>query len=59
LYCDGSICDDGKGIRTSAILISPNGAVFEFLNWLEEYCTNNQVEYEVLLFGLEFLQSMA
>jgi ribonuclease HI len=25
---------------------------------LEEECTNNQVEYEALLFGLEFLQSM-
>ena len=25
---------------------------------MEEECTNNQVEYEALLFGLEFLQSM-
>jgi len=25
---------------------------------LEEFCTKNQVEYEALLFGLEFLQSM-
>ena len=25
---------------------------------MEEFCTNNQVEYEALLFGLEFLQSM-
>ena len=25
---------------------------------MEEECTNNQVEYEVLLFGMEFLQSM-
>src|SRR6185437_11881966 len=32
--------------------------VFEFLNRLEEFCTNNQVEYEALLFGLEILQSM-
>ena len=31
---------------------------FEFSNRLEEECTNNQVEYEALLFGLEFLQSM-
>jgi len=31
---------------------------FEFSNGLEEECTNNQVEYESLLFGLEFLQSM-
>ena len=25
---------------------------------MEEHCTNNQVEYEALLFGLEFLQSI-
>ena len=56
LYFDGSVCDDGQGI--GAVLISPNGAVFEFSNRLEEECTNNQVEYEALLFGLEFLQSM-
>ena len=56
MYFDGSICDDGQGI--GAVLISPNGAVFEFSNRLEEECTNNQVEYEALLFGLEFLQSM-
>jgi len=31
---------------------------FEFSNRSKEDCTNNQVEYEVLLFGLEFLQSM-
>ena len=56
LYFDGSDCDDGQGI--GAVLISLNGAVFEFSNRLEEECTNNQVEYETLLFGLEFLQSM-
>jgi len=56
LYFDGSVCDDGQGI--GAVLISPKGAVFEFSNRLEEECTNNQVEYEALLFGLEFLQSM-
>ena len=56
MYFDGSVCDDGQGI--CAVLISPNGAIFEFSNRLEEECTNNQVEYEALLFGLEFLQSM-
>ena len=30
----------------------------EFSNRLEVYCTNNQAEYEALLFGLEILQSM-
>ena len=56
LYFDGSVCDDGQGV--GAVHISPNGAVFEFSNWLEEECINNQVEYEALLFGLELLQSM-
>ena len=56
LYFDGSVCDNGHGI--GVVLISPNGAIFEFSNRLEEECTNNQVEYEALLFGLEFLQSM-
>jgi len=56
LYFDGSVCADGQGI--GVVLISPNGAIFEFSNRLEEECTNNQVEYEALQFGLEFLQSM-
>ena len=47
---------DGQGI--GVVLISPNVAVFKFSNRLEEECTNHQVEYEALLFGLEFLQSM-
>ena len=57
-YFDGSVCDDGRGVGIGNVLISPSGAVFELSNRLEEFCTNNQVEYEALLFGLEFLQSM-
>ena len=56
LFFDGSACDDGQGI--GAVLISPSGTIFEFSNWFEEERTNNQVEYEALLFGLEFLDSM-
>ena len=58
LYFDGLICDDGRGVGIGNVLISPSGAVFELSNRLEEFCTRNQVEYEALLFGLEFLQSM-
>ena len=69
LVCEGSLCPrklsdvSGPGLGEAgryigAVLISPNGDVFEFSNRLEEECTNNQVEYEALLFGLEFLQSM-
>ena len=39
-------------------MISPSGTIFELSNRLEEERTNNQVEYEALLFGLEFLESM-
>ena len=39
LYFDGSVCDDGQGI--GVVLTSPNDAVFEFSNRLEEECTNN------------------
>ena len=55
-YFDGLVCDDGQGI--GVVLISLNGAIFEFSNRSKEGCTNNQVEYEALLSGLEFLQSM-
>ena len=34
LFFDGSACDDGQGIGD--VLISPNGAIFEFSNRLEE-----------------------
>ena len=47
---------DGQGI--GVVLISPSGTIFEFSNRLGEERTNNQVEYEALLFGLEMLQSM-
>ena len=39
LFFDGSACDDGQGI--GAVLISPNGAIFEFSHRLEEERTNN------------------
>ena len=56
LYFDRPFCDDDQGIGVA--LISLNGVIFEFSNRSKEDCTNNQVEYEALLFGLEFLQSM-
>ena len=54
LYVDGSVCDDGQGI--DVVLISPSGATFDMSNWLDEDCTNYQIEYEALLFGLQNLQ---
>ena len=42
----------------AVFLFYPSGTIFEFSNRLEKERINNQVEYEALLFGLEFLQSM-
>ena len=50
------MCKEGQGI--GVICISPNGAVFEFSCRLEKERTNNEAEYEALLFGLELLRSM-
>jgi ribonuclease HI len=40
------------------VLISPSGAKFEMSSWLSFHCTNNQTEYEALLFGLTMLRFM-
>jgi hypothetical protein len=56
LYFDGSTCNDGQGI--GIVFISPSGACFVMSSRLEYFCTNNQVKYEVLLFGIEILESM-
>jgi ribonuclease HI len=56
LYFDGSTCKDGQGV--GIVLISPSGAKFEMSSWLDFYCTNNQTEYQALLFGLIMLRSM-
>jgi hypothetical protein len=56
LYFDGSACSDVQGI--GIVLTSPNGAYFVMASRLEYFCTNNQAEYEALLFSLEILESM-
>jgi ribonuclease HI len=40
------------------VLISPSNVSFYFSSRLKTYCTNNQAEYEALLFGLELLNCM-
>jgi hypothetical protein len=40
------------------VFVSPSGEYFELSSRLEYFCTNNQVEYEALLFTLEILESM-
>jgi ribonuclease HI len=56
LYFDGSVCKDGQGV--GIVLISPSGAEFKMSSRLDFYCTNNQTEYQALLFGLIMLRSM-
>jgi ribonuclease HI len=53
LYFDGSVCNEGQGI--GIVFISPSNVSFDFSSQLKTYCTNNQAEYEALLFGLELL----
>jgi hypothetical protein len=56
VYFDGLACGNDQGI--GIVIISPNGDNFEASSRLSNFCTNNQVEYEALLFGLEILASM-
>jgi ribonuclease HI len=56
LYFDGSVCNEGQGI--GIMLVLPSNVRFAFSSRLETYCTNNQAEYEALLFGLELLNCM-
>jgi hypothetical protein len=53
LYFDGLVCYEGQGI--GIMLVSPSNVFFYFSSRLKTYCTNNQVEYKALLFGLELL----
>jgi hypothetical protein len=56
LYFDGLACKDVQGV--GIVIISPNGAEIEMSSRLNHFCTNNQADYEALLFGLEMLQAM-
>jgi hypothetical protein len=56
LFFDVSASREGKG--EGVVLISPRDAIFETSAHLEYFCTNNQVEYEVILLGLQILSSM-
>jgi ribonuclease HI len=56
MYFDGSVCKEGQGI--GIVFVSPRNATLDFSIRLKDYCTNNQAEYEALLFGLELLNYM-
>jgi hypothetical protein len=54
LYFDGSVCSKGQG--AGCVAISPSGVYIDLSIRLEFACTHNQVKYESLLHGLEFLR---
>ena len=56
MYFDRAVNNKGTGIRM--ILITPGGEVIPMIKRLEYEVTNNQVEYEACVFGLEALRSM-
>jgi ribonuclease HI len=56
LFFDWSVCSRGCGI--GCVLVSPHDVDFELAVRLEFACTYNQVEYEALLHGLDYLRNM-
>jgi ribonuclease HI len=54
LYFNGLVCSKGQG--AGCVLVSPSGVYIDLSIRLEFAFTNNQVEYESLLHGLEFLR---
>ncbi|XP_059659132.1 uncharacterized protein LOC132305515 [Cornus florida] len=57
LMFDGSSTADGAG--AGIVIISPAGRKASFSFFLDFKCSNNQVEYEALIIGLEILIEMA
>jgi ribonuclease HI len=55
-FFDGSSCKQGGGI--GIVIISPRGASFEFAFPIKPVSTNNQVEYEAILKGLQLLSEV-
>jgi hypothetical protein len=56
LYFDDSVCAKGQG--DGCVIVSPSGVDIDLYVRLEFACTNNQVEYESLLHGLEYLRDL-
>jgi ribonuclease HI len=56
LYFDRSVWNKWQGI--DIVLVSLRNATFDFSRRLKTHCTNNEVEYKALLFGLEILSDM-
>jgi hypothetical protein len=53
MFFDGSSCGVGAGI--GIVLISPQGANYEFSILIETTSTNNQAKYQAVLKGIKLL----
>jgi ribonuclease HI len=49
-------CNEWQGI--DIVLVSPRNATFDFSSRLKAHRTNNQAEYEAILFSLELINYM-
>jgi hypothetical protein len=56
LYFDGLVCSKGQGAE--CVIVSPSAVIIDLSVRLEFACTNNQVEYESFLRGLEYLTDL-
>jgi hypothetical protein len=56
LYFDDPVCSKVQG--AGCVVVSPSGVIIDLSGRLEFACTNNQVEYEYLLHGLEYLRDL-
>ena len=56
LFFDGSSCKQGGGF--GIVIVSPRGASFELAFQIKPMTTNNQVEYEAILKGLQLLHDV-
>jgi ribonuclease HI len=56
LFFDGLVCNREQAF--ACVIISLSGANFDLSIRLEFACTNNQAEYEALLYGLEYFRDM-
>jgi hypothetical protein len=56
LYFHGSVCAKGQG--AGCVIVSPSGVDIDLSVRLEFACTNNLVEYDSLLHGLEYLRDL-
>jgi ribonuclease HI len=53
LYFDGS--SNKNGIRIGIVIVSPDNTITKYKFRINQFCLNNEAEYEALITGLEIL----